>query len=163
MNQTEITLNPEGECLHEVRIHIDRLPHRSPDPTSGEALYRLGQVPPGHQLYREVHGDQEDEPIFRDLEKIHLREDEHFYSADHLFKGYDIFVNARPRLVQKRELCFNEIVDLAFATPPSGPYISFTITFCNAAGKIHEGTLAKGHCVKIKNGTSFNVKVTDRS
>lgn len=33
----------------EVRIHIDRQPHESPNPTTGAALYALGKVPAGYQ------------------------------------------------------------------------------------------------------------------
>jgi hypothetical protein len=71
----------EHEHRHEVRIHIDRKPYQSPNPTTGAALYTLGQVPPGYELFREVRGDQEDEPITNGPGAIHLVEDQHFYSA----------------------------------------------------------------------------------
>lgn len=29
---------------HEVRVHIDQKPYESPNPTTGEALYKLGHV-----------------------------------------------------------------------------------------------------------------------
>jgi hypothetical protein len=34
------------EHKHQVRIHIDQKPHESPNPTTGEALYKLGHVQP---------------------------------------------------------------------------------------------------------------------
>ncbi len=51
------------EHKHEVRIHINREPYHSHNPTTGEGLYKLGKIPDGFELYREVHGDHEDELI----------------------------------------------------------------------------------------------------
>lgn len=66
---------------HEVRVHIDRKPYMSPRVTTHNALYALGGVPEGHELFLEVRGDQEDKPIPRNNDKIELKEDQHFYSA----------------------------------------------------------------------------------
>jgi hypothetical protein len=66
---------------HEVRIHIDRKPYMSPRVTTNAALYVLGHVAAGYELFLETHGDQEDKPIPNDQNEIHLKEDEHFYSA----------------------------------------------------------------------------------
>jgi hypothetical protein len=66
---------------HEVRIHIDRKPYVSPRETTHAALYALGHVPAGYELFLEVRGDEEDRPIPNDQHRIELKEDEHFYSA----------------------------------------------------------------------------------
>ena len=66
---------------HEVRIHIDRKPHMSPRVTTHAALYVLGEVPTDYELFREVRGDHEDEPIPNNQHEIRLKEDQHFYSA----------------------------------------------------------------------------------
>jgi hypothetical protein len=66
---------------HEVRIHIDRKPYMSPRVTTHAALYVLGQVPQGYELFLEVRGDHEDEPIPNDQSEIHVIQDQHFYSA----------------------------------------------------------------------------------
>lgn len=71
----------EAKKEHEVRIHIDRKPYESPNPTTGAALYLLGKVQVGYELFKEVRGDREDEPIANDGSTIHVKEDEHFYSA----------------------------------------------------------------------------------
>lgn len=71
------------ENMHrEVRVHIDLHPHHSPDPTTGAALYALGKVRPDYVLYREVEGDWEDKPVINDESPVHLKEDEHFHSAE---------------------------------------------------------------------------------
>lgn len=66
---------------HEVRIHIDRKPYVSPRKTTHAALYEIGNISAGYELFLEVRGDQEDEPIPNDQREIQLKEDQHFYSA----------------------------------------------------------------------------------
>ena len=41
---------------HEVPIYIDRKEQKSPSPTSGAALYALGKVAAGYDLYEEEPG-----------------------------------------------------------------------------------------------------------
>jgi hypothetical protein len=71
----------EAKKEHEVRIHIDRKPYESPNPTTHSTLYALGQVQAGYELFKEVQGAHEDEAIPNDGAPIHLKEDQHFYSA----------------------------------------------------------------------------------
>ncbi len=71
----------EDEHKHHLRIHIDQHKYESPNPTTGTALYKLGRVEAGLELYREVSGDKEDVPIDNGPEEIHLKEDEHFHSG----------------------------------------------------------------------------------
>jgi hypothetical protein len=71
----------EAKKEHEVRIHIDRKPYESPNPTTHSALYLLGKVQAGYELFKEVQGDHEDDAIPNDAGTIHLKEDQHFYSA----------------------------------------------------------------------------------
>jgi hypothetical protein len=147
------------EQRHEVRIHIDQQPYESPNPTTGEALYRLGKVAPGYELYREVRGDREDEPIPNGPEKLHLREDEHFHSV----RDFTIIVNARKKVVVSRVQSFDEIVALAFNPVPTGPNIMYTVTYRHGPRANREGTLVEGATVKIKDDMIFNVARTDKS
>ena len=78
-------------------------------------------------------------------------------------KGFSIIVNGRERTVEDEELTFDQVVGLAFEDPPTGEYICFTITYRNAGGRKPEGTLVEGEVVKVKDGTIFNVTVTDKS
>jgi hypothetical protein len=72
----------EDNSHREVRVHIDEHPHHSPNPTTGAALYTLGEVHHGFELFKEVEGNREDTPIPKDETPVHLREDEHFHSAE---------------------------------------------------------------------------------
>ena len=152
-----MTANQETE--HQVRIHIDRKPYQSPNPTTGAALYELGHVPPSQELFREVQGDHEDVLVPNDGTEIHLERDEHFYSE----KVFEIVVNGRQKLVTEKRLSFYEIVALAFDNLPSGPNIIFTITYRKGPHQKPEGTLLEGETIKIKNGMIFNVTATDKS
>ena len=80
-----------------------------------------------------------------------------------------IVVNARKKVVPSKDLTsdggisFNQVVGLAYDSPPSGPYIEFTVSYRNGAGRPPDGRLAAGQSVKIQNGTVFNVSYTDKS
>jgi len=162
MNAEDASEMVEGR-RHNVRVHINRVCHESPSRTEGEALYALGTIPPGHQLYREVEGDEEDEPIENGSERLHLREDEHFYSEPERHKGFTIIVNARPETVHAKRLTYEEVVVLAYPTPPPGNDIVFLVSYYNGPKANPEGGLVAGGSVKVKNGMVFNVKVTNRA
>ncbi|MEL7688978.1 multiubiquitin domain-containing protein [Citromicrobium bathyomarinum] len=78
-------------------------------------------------------------------------------------KETTVIVNGREKVVNGKEICFDELVKLAFDNPPTGQNICFTITYRKAMGNKPEGTLAEGECVKVKKGTIFNVTATDKS
>lgn len=65
----------------EVHIQIDRKPLVSPNPTTGAALYILGTVQSGYELFRESHGHGDDESIKNSTDPVELKEGDHFYSA----------------------------------------------------------------------------------
>ena len=95
---------------HPVRIHIDQKSCESPNPTSGVALYRLGEVRSGLRLYREVQGDREDPMITDGEEVVHLRPDEHFHSG--MPTIYTIIVEGTPYEWSKPSITYAEVVTL---------------------------------------------------
>jgi hypothetical protein len=143
----------------QIRIHIDREPHQSANPTTGVALYALALVPSHFELFQEVDGDHEDLLIPRTEAVIHLKEDQHFYSQ----KAFTIIVNAEKHEVVKRKLSFDDLVKLAYPMPPSGTNIMFTIAYRNGPPENPKGHLLEGESVFIKNGMFFDVTPTDRS
>ena len=80
-----------------------------------------------------------------------------------------LIVNGRKKEISLKELShdgeitFDEVVRLAFADPPSGQYIVFTVSYRNGAGRPTEGRLSAGQKVIVKDGTVFNVAYTDKS
>jgi len=72
-----------NETAHAVRIQIDREKYESPRVTTHQALYELGKVEAGWQLFLEpADRHHEDKPIHKDGSSIHLVEDQHFYSRE---------------------------------------------------------------------------------
>jgi hypothetical protein len=71
----------EVHAKSEVHILIDRKEYTSPNPTTGHALYILGNVPQGYVLFRETHGRGDDELIQDTSVVITLHEGEKFYTA----------------------------------------------------------------------------------
>ncbi len=146
-------------AAHLVRIHIDREPYDSPNPTSGPVLYALADVGEHRELFREVDGDREDELVPRDAEVVHLHENEHLYSQ----RVFTIFINTEEKEVEKRKLSFDDLVRLAGDLPPPGPNILITIDYSNGPPENPKGALRQGQSVRIKDGMEFDVSATDRS
>lgn len=65
----------------EVTIHIDKTKHTSPTPTTGAALYTLGKVPSGYDLFEEIPGPGDDKRINNDNTSYDLKNGLHFYTA----------------------------------------------------------------------------------
>ena len=80
-----------------------------------------------------------------------------------LRKDNKIIVNGREKVVASDELSFDDVVGLAFDTPPSGPNIMITVSYRNSAGRPPNGTLVAGGIVKVQDGTVFNATATDKS
>ena len=149
------------EHHRKVRIHIDQKPHESPNPTTGEALYVLGDVKTGLDLFREVTGDREDPPVENGPEAVHLKEDEHFHSGPP--RPYTIYVNGEPKEVTTKTVSFAEIVKLAYPVPPKGDNILYTVSYEDGPPSNPQGSMKEGQTVKVKNGMIFNVTATDKS
>jgi hypothetical protein len=148
---------------HKIRIHIDRKPYESVSPTSGKALYALAGVVATKQLFREAHGNTEDKAIPDNDLVLHLTEDEHFYSEERKSETFSIIVNAEKKVVTGENLTFAALLALAFATPPSGVNVLFTVTYRNGPSTNPEGSMVAGTSVNLKNGMIFNVRATDKS
>ena len=146
----------ENKIKHEVRIHIDREPYESPNPTTGIALYLLGKIAPHLELVREEDGDHEDAPVPKDDVKIHLIQDEHFYSVP----IFDIFVNGQKKNALNKKLSYDDIVALAFTPQPEFRY---TITYRKGPKSNRKGSLDEGQSIIIKNGMVFDVTATNKS
>jgi hypothetical protein len=151
------------QSKHSVRIHIDEKPYESPNPTTGDALYKLGHVQADFDLFREVKGDKEDPIVENDDEPLHLREDEHFHSGPAQPRKFTIIVNGQKKVVTKKIATFDEIVKLAFPSPLAGTNILYTVSYEDGPRVNPQGSLKEGQSVKVKNGMIFNVTATDKS
>jgi len=151
----------QQEPTHEVKIFIDQNSYRSPNPTTGAALYVLGNVQPGMELFREVTGDREDSEVDNGPESVPLERDEHFHSGKP--KVYKIIVNGRQKEVSTKTLSFDQVVALAFNQVPSGANVQFTVTYRKGPSKNPHGSMTEGESVHIKDGMIFDVTETNKS
>jgi hypothetical protein len=151
----------EHEHKHEVKIFIDQHTYHSPNPTTGAALYALGNVEPGLELFREVTGDREDPEVPNGPEVVHLKEDEHFHSGKP--KTYTIYVNGQEKTVTTKTVTYEEIVKLAFPNPITGQNIIYTVGYEDGPHKNPSGSLMPGGTVYVKDGMIFDVTPTDKS
>ena len=85
------------------------------------------------------------------------------HDDDRKVKTTTIIVNTRKREVEGKEISFEQLVKLAFETPPSGDNIEITIAYRKGPGKDQSGTMKPGEQVKIKEGMIFDVTATDKS
>lgn len=65
----------------DVPVHIDTQQLRSPRHTTGAALYILGNVSQGYDLYRETRGAGDDDLIRNDSAPLEVNPGDHFYTA----------------------------------------------------------------------------------
>ena len=73
---------PTKEPVHdEVHIQMDRKPKVSPNPTSGAALYSLGDIAAGYDLFRESRGPGDDELIRRDAIEVVIQPGDKLFSV----------------------------------------------------------------------------------
>lgn len=80
---TEGQVNEQQAQHHQrhVKIFIDRKELSSPNPTTGAALYVLGQVKNDYDLFEEEEGPVDDKLVPNNDQEIRLMEFAHFYSA----------------------------------------------------------------------------------
>lgn len=77
-------------------------------------------------------------------------------------KPVTIIVNARKKEFSGKEITFEQVIKLAFETPPYGENTMFTVTYKRGHGD-KEGSMLPGGSVKVKEGMVFNVTATDKS
>src|ERR1700677_908942 len=129
----------EHEHKHEVKIFIDQEAYHSTTPTTGAAMYVLGKVETGQELFREVVGDREDPEVPNGSETIHLKEDEHFHSGK--AKTYTLYVNGQEKKVTTKTVTYEEIVKLAFPDPIVGQNILYTVGYEDGPHRNPTGSL----------------------
>lgn len=79
-------------------------------------------------------------------------------------EDFKIFVNGKEKKdIRTPELSFDDLVKLAFPTPPAGTRVIFTIIYRDGPSANPEGSLVPGESVKIKNGMIFDVTATTES
>ena len=60
-------------------------------------------------------------------------------------------------------MSIEEIVALAYETPPTGDGVQFTMQYTKVHSDKPKGTLVEGQSVKVKEGMEFDVTPSNRS
>ncbi len=124
-------------------------------------LREYGQIPEDHELVLDSQGDRVLEPD--DTVNLNRKGVERIVSRPAEELEICIIVNARRKIIKVRRLTFEKLIALAFANPPTGENICFTVTYRNGPRNRPEGSLVEGDRVRIKKGMVFNVTSTDKS
>ena len=78
-------------------------------------------------------------------------------------KEITIVINGTAKVIQKERLTFEEVIALAFDSPPTGDGVQFTVQFSRGHSDKPKGTLVEGQSVQAKDGMEFDVTPTNRS
>lgn len=78
-------------------------------------------------------------------------------------KVVTIYINGTVKHVEKGRLSYEEIVALAFDSPPTGDKVQITIQYSRGHSSKPKGTLVEGQSVEIVEGMEFDVTATNRS
>lgn len=73
-----------------------------------------------------------------------------------------IVVNGRRKFVTSKTISFEQVVALADGMP-TGPDVTYTVTYHRGNGNRPEGTMTAGDIVRVKEGMVFNVTPTNKS
>jgi hypothetical protein len=148
----------DDAAAQQVRIHINRQAYHSPNPTTGEALYALGDIPKNEALYREVQGDEEDERTVRDDTPVNLVADAHFYSK----RVFDILVNGDDHVIDTDHINYDRVVNLYLGSG-GAPSAEYLVKYSHGPAKNPSGTLVQGPNVEVKDEMRFRVAGTGES
>jgi Multiubiquitin len=154
-------MNQEIQHPRVVRIHIDKQLYESPTLTTGAALYLLAHIPAGLQLFKEGHGNDGDSAIADDGTAVELQNGDHFRTGKPEPAGTTIYVNTDPVVWDRPQICYDELVKLAFPDGPFDDNVRYSITWTKPDGS--EGAVLKGGKVKVVDGMKFDVRNTDKS
>lgn len=76
---------------------------------------------------------------------------------------FNVVVNGKAKKVNHKVLTFDQVVKLAYPSPPAPGDIVYLVTFHNADQTPRDSDLVAGQSVTVRNGTQFDVKHSFRS
>lgn len=126
---------------------------------SGTELREKGNVPVTHDLFLKVDEGWEDNFIEDDeLIDLAMPGKEKFYT-----KGREctIFVNTRPFQWKKRNIRYEEVLQLAFGNINTS--VSYTVTYTKGYAPKEDGFLTEGKEVNVKHKMEFDATATTKS
>lgn len=145
-------------------IFIDGVEYQVNSGVVSEVELRQVPNPPvsdDHVIYRDILDDLDHKLAPNEL--VTITPGDRFFTKGRPEDGIRIFVNTRPKKVDHKRVSFEQVVGLAFPGGPVGENFVYTVTYSRAAGPRADGTLLPGGVVRVKEGTAFDVRFTDKS
>jgi hypothetical protein len=130
---------------------------------SGTDLYALSEPADDQALFLVCPGAQDRQIDRGDTVDLTSPGVEHFITVRKRHHELEIVINGRKTRVLERRVTFEQLVALAYPGVPPQPNVAYTVTFRKVASFPHEGELATGAFVEVKNGSIFNVGRTVQS
>ena len=127
----------------------------------GRQIKELAGVPADFELFLVVPG-YEDELIDDDKTVNFARPGVERFMSRRPHSGCLLIVNGSPKLFEKNEISYEEVVVLA-GFDPDDAQKGYTITFENGPRENNQGSMTLGSVVRVKDKMKFNVNATIRS
>lgn len=153
------TGRPKLAWLVDDRPELTVLPDQS-----GQSLLDLFALPTGARLFRDYESPQ-DQPIGPG-DPLIFGDGPVFYTRSRVCEPAEItiFVNTVAKKLWKTHITYEEVLRLAFETPPVGTDVHFTIDYRKGPPENPSGVLVEGgDPIKLKEGMCFDVTANDRS
>lgn len=130
---------------------------------TGHELRNLGNIPEDADLFLQIKKPWKDEEIEDDT-RVNLArpEREDFYSKKKP-KDVTIIVKGKPFPWDKPQICFEDVIKLAFGNYVDSPTMVYTVGYEDGPKENREGSMVKGDCVFVKNKMIFHATATDKS
>lgn len=127
----------------------------------GRQIKDLAGVPSDFELYLVVPG-YEDELIEDDKTVNFARPGVERFVSRRPHSGCMLLINASPKLFDKPEISYEEVVVLA-GFDPNDAQKGYTVTYNNGPRENHHGNMTLGLVVRVKDKMIFNVNATIKS
>jgi len=153
------TGQPKLAWLVDDRPELTVLPNQT-----GQSLLDLFGLPIGSPLFRDYESPL-DQPI-QAGDALVFGDGPVFYTRSRVCELTEItiFVNTEPKKVRQTHITYEEVLRLAFETPPVGTDVHFTVDYRKGPPENPSGVLVEGSKqIKLKEGMRFDVTANDRS
>lgn len=130
---------------------------------TGLELRILGNISEDTDLFLQIKKPWKDEEI-EDETRVNLArpEREDFYTKKKP-KEITIIVKGKPFPWDKPQICFEDVIKLAFGKYVDSPTMVYTVGYEDGPKENREGSMLKGDCVFVKNKMIFHATATDKS
>ena len=118
-----------------------------------------------HEIYylKQLKGNKEISYKNDPYHRIGIKQNQKFITCKRNPELTVIIVNAKEHEVKGSEVCYKEVVTLAFPDFPSHPERNYSVTYTNGPSNKPSGILSPGGCVKTRDCMIFKVKFTGQS